>query len=106
MAADDKKDTIEGGSPNPELAGGDGDAKEHVPTFEDPVPMDSISLKKSADGTDPEAAKAHLRAQAPAYVKSLSPQEREAAEKALVRKIDIRLIPILILMYIMNYLDR
>ncbi|KAI9727365.1 MAG: hypothetical protein M1834_008436 [Cirrosporium novae-zelandiae] len=32
--------------------------------------------------------------------------ERAAAEKALVRKIDIRLMPLIMLIYILNYLDR
>lgn len=42
----------------------------------------------------------------PPYVKSLSPEERHRVERALVRKIDIRLIPPIIFMYILNYLDR
>ena len=36
----------------------------------------------------------------------LTPEERAVAERALVRKIDTRLLPMLVLMYIMNYLDR
>jgi sugar phosphate permease len=36
----------------------------------------------------------------------MSPEQRKAAEKSLVRKIDIRLLPMIVLMYIMNYLDR
>ncbi|KAL9103860.1 MAG: hypothetical protein Q9163_001138 [Psora crenata] len=42
----------------------------------------------------------------PELVLKLSPSERAHAEKALTRKIDIHLLPMLILMYIMNYLDR
>lgn len=42
----------------------------------------------------------------PQYVVSLSPEERQRAEKALVRKIDLRLIPPIIAMYILNYIDR
>ena len=34
------------------------------------------------------------------------PQLRSIAEKKLVRRIDLRLLPMLVLMYIMNYLDR
>ncbi|KAL4795679.1 major facilitator superfamily domain-containing protein [Aspergillus venezuelensis] len=49
---------------------------------------------------------AQSRKEAPAYVAALSPEEREAAEKALIRKIDVRLLPIIIIMYILNYLDR
>lgn len=48
----------------------------------------------------------NLRKEAPAYVAGLTPEEREQAEKALVRKIDIRLLPMIIIMYILNYLDR
>jgi MFS family permease len=44
--------------------------------------------------------------QPPPYVRSLGPDERGDVEKNLVRKIDARLIPMIILMYIMNYLDR
>lgn len=44
--------------------------------------------------------------QPPAYVASLTKEEREAVETKLVRKIDLRLIPCIIIMYIMNYLDR
>ena len=46
------------------------------------------------------------RREIPAYVANLSPEERLIAEKKLVRKIDVRLIPTIIIMYIMNYLDR
>lgn len=42
----------------------------------------------------------------PQYVASLTAQERQNAEKALVRKIDRRLIPPVITMYILNYIDR
>ncbi|KAF3398002.1 hypothetical protein F1880_006439 [Penicillium rolfsii] len=52
------------------------------------------------------ANKPNPRKEAPAYVAGLSPEERAAAEKALVRKIDIRLLPMIIVMYILNYLDR
>lgn len=52
------------------------------------------------------ADKPNPKKEAPAYVASLSPEERERAEKALVRKIDLRLLPMIIIMYILNYLDR
>lgn len=42
----------------------------------------------------------------PALVAAMSLERRAEAEKALVRKIDIRLMPMIVLMYIMNYLDR
>lgn len=46
------------------------------------------------------------RKEAPASVAIMTPEEREKAEKALVRKIDFRLLPMIIIMYILNYLDR
>ena len=46
------------------------------------------------------------RREAPPLVKDLSHAERHRLERALVRKIDFRLLPMIILMYILNYLDR
>lgn len=44
--------------------------------------------------------------QPPEWIAALSPEERTAMENKLKRKIDLRLFPMVILMYIMNYLDR
>ncbi|KAI9690232.1 MAG: hypothetical protein M1822_009193 [Bathelium mastoideum] len=44
--------------------------------------------------------------EAPPLVRNLSQEERAHLERKLVRKIDFRLLPMMILMYIMNYLDR
>lgn len=52
------------------------------------------------------ANRPNARKEAPASVARLSPEERADAERALVRKIDFRLLPMIILMYILNYLDR
>ena len=46
------------------------------------------------------------RREPPELVKGLSLEERQRLETALVRKIDFRLLPMIVLMYIMNYLDR
>ena len=46
------------------------------------------------------------RREPPELVKNLSTEERQHLETALVRKIDFRLLPMIIIMYIMNYLDR
>lgn len=46
------------------------------------------------------------RQEAPELVKDLTPEERLKLERALVWKIDLRLLPMIVLMYIMNYLDR
>lgn len=42
----------------------------------------------------------------PEWIAALSPEERLSIEAKLKRKIDLRLLPMVILMYIMNYLDR
>ena len=44
--------------------------------------------------------------EAPPLVRDWSFEERQRRELALVRKIDFRLLPMIIIMYIMNYLDR
>jgi len=46
------------------------------------------------------------RSDIPDSIASLSPEERRIAEKKLVRRIDFRLLPMLVMMYVMNYLDR
>ena len=42
----------------------------------------------------------------PPLVQEMSPADRERLEKKLTRKIDMRLLPPVIIMYILNYLDR
>lgn len=44
--------------------------------------------------------------EAPPLVRDLTPEDRHSLEMRLKKKIDIRLMPMVILMYIMNYLDR
>lgn len=44
--------------------------------------------------------------EAPPLIKDLSPEERHQLELSLVRRIDRRLLPTIVLMYILNYLDR
>ncbi|KAE8355945.1 MFS general substrate transporter [Aspergillus coremiiformis] len=69
----------------------------------DKAHVDNVEVFSSAVAN---ANKPNPTKEAPPYVASLSLEEREAAEKALVRKIDLRLLPMLIIMYILNYLDR
>lgn len=52
------------------------------------------------------AQASRARKEAPEFIKNLSAEERTTLEKKLVRKIDLRLLPMIIIMYIMNYLDR
>lgn len=42
----------------------------------------------------------------PPLLQDIATQELEALEKRLVRRLDIRLMPMLVLIYILNYLDR
>lgn len=49
---------------------------------------------------------ARVRREPPELVRNLAPEERARLEKVLTRKIDLRLLPMLVLIYVMNYLDR
>jgi len=60
-----------------------------------------VSGSPNDDGPAPRRSR-----EPPALIKSWSREERRRRETHLVRKIDFRLIPMIILMYIMNYLDR
>lgn len=42
----------------------------------------------------------------PVFLRGLTPEERQLMEKKLVRKIDTRLLIMIVIMYILNYLDR
>lgn len=42
----------------------------------------------------------------PEIIGNMTPEHRAAVEKRLKRKIDLRLLPSLIIMYILNYIDR
>lgn len=42
----------------------------------------------------------------PPHLRNRTLEERQALEKRLVRRLDIRLMPMLVLIYILNYLDR
>ncbi|KAK3941220.1 putative pantothenate transporter liz1 protein [Diplogelasinospora grovesii] len=44
--------------------------------------------------------------QPPEFIRNLTPEQRENLEKKLKRKIDSRLLPAIITMYILNYIDR
>lgn len=67
---------------------------------------DSKLAQHISDTSLENAPTARSRREPPELVKHLAPEERARLEKALTRKIDLRLLPMLILIYIMNYLDR
>jgi len=64
----------------------------------------AASLKVEDAPPPPQAPRGGL--QPSEYIRSLSPEQREELEKQLKRKIDWRLLPAVIIMYIMNYIDR
>ncbi|KAK7923210.1 MFS transporter [Apiospora marii] len=64
------------------------------------TPIPAIGAKTSL-----EAAQRRLL-QPPAIIAMMSAEQRADLEKHLVRKIDWRLLPMIVLMYIMNYIDR
>jgi len=59
----------------------------------------------SDDGPHP-IAEQNGKLAPPPLVAAMSPERRIHAEAKMRRKIDTRLLPMIILMYIMNYLDR
>ncbi|TVY84326.1 putative transporter [Lachnellula suecica] len=59
------------------------------------------------DNSAPAVATASRAAfEPPELVRNMTPEQRIETEARLKRKIDIRLMPMIVLMYIMNYLDR
>ena len=63
---------------------------------------------QEVDQAVPAAATAPVRVplQPPEIIRRMTPEQREALEKHLKRKIDWRLMPAIIVMYILNYIDR
>lgn len=86
----------------------------HASTDAAPSQRSSISVKdKDANAIEqaemaniPSEGRPGQRMLAPELVRPMSADERAHAEKVLVRKIDYRLLPAVIVMYILNYLDR
>jgi hypothetical protein len=58
----------------------------------------SINDVKKPDPAEYVEAPVAVGREPPPYVKSLGPEDRKHAERALVRKIDLRLLPMIILM--------
>ena len=56
--------------------------------------------------TTPGHGASNSKLEPPALVAAMTPERRIEAENNLRRKIDTRLLPMIILMYVMNYLDR
>ena len=70
---------------------------------------DSASADEKAASDRAEDAASVARAtglQPPDFIRAWTAEERAEKEKALKRKIDVRLLPAIIIMYILNYIDR
>ncbi len=65
--------------------------------------IDHVGEKGVLHGISPQPTRLF---QPPELVRNMTPEQREAAESRLRRKIDMRLMPMIVLMYILNYLDR
>ncbi|KAH7002144.1 major facilitator superfamily domain-containing protein [Ilyonectria destructans] len=86
----------------------------HSTTARDSTPSDQLSTSSYPDiqtsliamAKNQPAGTEAATVDYAAIVAAWSPEERIAREKKFLRKIDFRLLPILIVMYIMNYIDR
>lgn len=72
---------------------------------------DEVESVKDTAATDAPVTDAMAQAkqwglQPPEILRNMTAEERAALEKKLRRKIDLRLLPMIILMYILNYIDR
>lgn len=71
------------------------------------VETGSGGVDKGQPGVSGVAGKARTRGpEPPAFIVNLTAEERAALERRLTRKIDFRLMPAILLMYILNYIDR
>lgn len=61
---------------------------------------------EDAVGPDLQEDKITMSNNIPSFLIGLSVEESQAVEKKLVRKVDIRLLIMMVVMYILNYLDR
>lgn len=66
--------------------------------------VSSLKATRTIDpGAEPDGPR---RMVPPEIIGNMTPEHRAAVEKRLKRKIDLRLLPSLIIMYILNYIDR
>lgn len=78
----------------------------HIKGYGDDDVKNKIARHVSNASLEDAPTITRTRKEPPELIKHLSPEERQHRESALVRKIDFRLLPMIIIMYIMNYLDR
>lgn len=73
---------------------------------EDITAATASSNDEGETAVGPEKRQGRRKLEAPPWIEALSPEERALKEKLLKRKIDVRLLPAVIIMYILNYIDR
>ncbi|KAL3424029.1 pantothenate transporter liz1 [Phlyctema vagabunda] len=74
--------------------------------YSDKSPARHVDSDAIDQSTVPAVAPIARKLEPPELVRNLSPEDRVELEAKLKRKIDLRLLPMIVLMYIMNYLDR
>ncbi|KAI4861536.1 major facilitator superfamily domain-containing protein [Hypoxylon rubiginosum] len=85
----------------------DADTKRTVSNEETVVGKDGATTKDHGLPSIADLAQANIRGlRAPEIIARLTPEQRLELEKRLIKKIDLRLLPMIILMYILNYIDR
>ncbi|MCJ1352885.1 MAG: hypothetical protein MMC33_002869 [Icmadophila ericetorum] len=67
---------------------------------------DKATADHVSDTTLQQVETVRRKREAPPLIRDLTHEDRQRLERALVRKIDRRLLPMIVLMYILNYLDR
>ncbi|KAL1642936.1 hypothetical protein SLS58_005178 [Diplodia intermedia] len=71
--------------------------------------ISTLDEKRDVETIDQEEFGQHMhipKGEAPPLVRDLTPEQRTEMEAKLRRKIDLRLMPMIIIMYILNYIDR
>lgn len=68
--------------------------------------IESKNQSKEVEHVEDDSSTPDKSTRAPAYVRNLTPEDRKQIEISLRRKVDTRLLPMVVLIYIMNYLDR
>lgn len=68
-----------------------------------PDSAEAIQLTPSTDWPPTDCPR---KLQPPEAIRRWTAEERQHHEKKLLRKIDMRILPMIVIMYILNYLDR
>ncbi|KAL1297483.1 hypothetical protein AAFC00_005005 [Neodothiora populina] len=79
-----------------------------APTSNPALSEKDVNISAEKDGAlfCEDVASINTANRVPELLRDLAPEERQRLEKKLVRRIDLRLLPMLVIMYILNYLDR